>query len=222
MRVNKVLLLFFTIVIVGGGTYLFALTALDNSGSPSFSNFPLETPGSASNYFFGSVGANFTGWLIPANTLILTSYKINHSVDRFVSATLNVFPYNIAPNTSLYLGLYVNGELSANQSYVLAQNVAHPPTLQENLSSQAGQSLAGFTPSLEGYSVTLFPRNSLAANTNVTITVFVTNPIWVQIDSGAIVHSYEKATAIAVPNSLIVDLAIAPYTLSIQGESNAA
>lgn len=210
---------FFAVVVMGGS--LFALALAGRAGSLE-GGLPARVPNASNDYVFGSIGRNFTGWLIPANTLISTSYVTNQSSNGFVSANLNVFPYRLPQNGVLYLGLYLNGELAANDSYNLGQSVAHPATFIRSTTSQSGTALASFSPSLEGYSVSLFLHHPLPSGTTITVTTYVSQPIWVQIDQGATSPSYIVSTSTPVPSTLGLGQVLAPYTLSIQAQSNAA
>lgn len=216
-RRNMVLLV--SIIFVGSSLFGLAL-----AGSTLFSTpkFGLAVPSSSNNYIFGSPGSNFTGWLMPAHTLILTSYTTNHSLNGFVSATLNVFPYRLPQNGTLYLGLYVNGKLAASNSYGLGQSVAHPAAILRSLVNGSGDASASFTPSLEGYSVTLTLNNSLPSGTIIGVTAYVSNPIWVQVDTEVQGLSFVEATPIPLPTSFGAEQALAAYTLSIQVQSNAS
>jgi len=213
------MVVFVSIVIAGSG--LFVLAFVGRIGSSS-SGFGAVLPSSSSNYIFGSLGRDFIGWQIPSNAAISTSYTTNQSLNGFVSATLNVFPYSLPKSGTLYLGLYVNGKLAANSSYDLGQSVAHPAAVVRYLVNGSGSALASFTPSLEGYSVTLFLHSSLPSGTVITITTYVSNPVWVQIDSGDPGLSRLNPTSSPLPTSLGAGQALAPYTLSIQVQSNAA
>lgn len=210
------MVVFVSVVIAGSGLFALALVGRTNSG------FALRIPSASNNYFFGSSGSDFTGWLMPTRTLVSTSYTTNQSINGFVGATLNVFPYHLPQSGMLYLGLYVNGRLAANSSYNLGQSVAHPAKIVQDIVNASGNALASFTPSLEGYSVTLFLHSPLSSGTVVTVTAYVTDPVWVQIDASAPGLSYIQPTSSPVPTSLGPGQGLAPYTLSIQAESNAA
>lgn len=210
---------FLAVLVVGGSLFAFALAGRTGSFG---GGFPTQLPNASNGYIFGSTGMNFTGWLIPANTLISTSYVTNQSSNGFVSANLNVFPYHLPQNGVLYLGLYLNGKLAANDYYNLGQSVAHPATVIRITDNTSGRLLASFTPSLEGYSVTLLLHNSLPSGTIITVTSFVSEPIWVQIDEGAPIPSYVIPSSSPVLSSLGHGQVLAPYTLSIQVQSNAA
>lgn len=213
------MVIFVSIIVVGSS--LFALAIVGRMGHQA-SAFGAVLPSSSNNYIFGSTGRNFTGWLMPAHTLVSTSYTTDQSLNGFVSATLNVFPYALPQSGTLYLGLYVNGKLAASSSYDLGQSVAHQAAVSQYLVNGSGNALASFTPSLEGYSVTLFLHSSLPSGTVVTVTAYVSDPIWVQIDSRDPGLSLVGPTSVPIPTSLGPEHALAPYTLSIQVQSNAA
>lgn len=211
--------LFVSIVLVAGA--LFGVVFVDKvlSSTPKFA---LNLPSASNNYIFGSSGNSFTGWLIPAHTVISTSYTTNQSLNGFVSATVNVFPYNLPQNGTLNLGLYVNGGLVASSSYSLGQSAAHPAEISQDLVSQPGEALASFTPSLAGYSVSLSLRNPLPSGTVISVVAYASSPIWIQIDSGVHGLSHVEPSASPLPVSLATEQSVAPYTLSIQVQSNAS
>jgi hypothetical protein len=212
--------IFVSIIIAGSG--LFATALFSRGGLVGPGHFGITLPNKSNSYFFGSPGTDFAGWLIPPRTLVSTSYTTNHTLNGFVSATLNVFPYQLPQGGLMYLGLYADGKLAANSTYDLGQSVAYPASILRNLVNGSGNALASFTPSLEGYSVNLVLHSSLPSGTRVTVTAYVSNPIWVQIDSKAPGLSYTEPTSSPVPPSLGPEGALAPYTLSIQVQSNAA
>ena len=185
-------------------------------------HFGVALPNKSNSYFFGSSGSDFTGWLVPSRTLASTAYTTNHTLNGFVSATLNVFPYQLPQGGSLYLGLYVNAKLAAKSTYDQGPRVAHPASIMRSLENGSGNSLASSTPSLEGYSVTLVLHSPLPSGTRITVTAYVSNPIWVQIDSNSPGLSYIEPASLPVPPSLGSKGVSAPYTLSIQVQSNAA
>jgi len=169
---------------------------------------------------FGSRGIGNVGWFMPADTLISTSYSANRTLVGFIEATLNVFPYQITPGTVLYLGLYTNGRLAATQDYNLSSSHKTPATILGNVEN----GVASFSNSLLGFTVSQFPLNAtLPVGTTVTVTVWVSNPIWVEVDGTSVTHSYESFGLGSSPPSVIVAEAgnIGPHTLSVGLESNA-
>ena len=185
------------------------------------------SPGLSSSHFaLGSSGLSTVGWLMPSDTFIWTSYTTNQSLSNFIVATLNVFPYQIQPGTTLHLGLYVNGKLEATQVYDLgASSNAHPATSLSNVGSQ----LRNFTYSMMGFTVSLFPLNSvLPSGTTITVSVSVTNATWVQIENMAgstqqtVSYELNGFTASTLPTNLPQTAIAAPYTLSVEVNSYAA
>ena len=160
---------------------------------------------------------------MPANTPVVTSFVANHSLNNFVGATFNVFPYHIQGNTLLVLGLYVNGVLAAEQEYKLDSVIAHPAVLIQNLSSLPGNDTAEFSSSLIGATVTLFMTNTLPTGTTLTVAASATSPVWVQVSDRSSVHSYEIVTTSTLPQNLQSTTAgqrISPDTPSIQVASD--
>lgn len=210
---------FFVIVTIGGSVLL-AVSVSGNSNSRGFSALESGFSGPTGHYLFGTNSTRFTGWLLPSHTLLLTSFTTGGTLNHFVGATFNVFPYDVQQNSSLYLGLYVDGELSASQSYNLSDTNAHPASILQSLSSANGAQLADFSASLEGYTVTLTLNNTLPADTKITISAFVTAAVWVQIADRPSINSIEAAGTVPLPATIrsasAWQLSTTPYTPSIQ------
>jgi len=179
---------------------------------------------------FGSNGVGNTGWLMPANTIISTSYVANSSLSRFIVGTLNVFPYHVVPGTVLRLGIYLNGQLAAARDYDLtgsykdqdiSGNYNTPATMLGNVEN----GMANFSNSLVGFTVSEFPlKGTLPSGTMVTVTAWASHPLWVQVDRTAPVHSYEASTLASYSPSVVVAAnagTVTPYTLSVGLETNA-
>src|SRR5487761_661024 len=101
------IIIFCTISLIGASILAFSVYA--SSSGIIAGSIPLISSSSPRVYNFGSDERGFTGWLMPANTDISTSYVTSQNASNFVTAILNVFPYQIEQNTSLRVGLYVNG-----------------------------------------------------------------------------------------------------------------
>jgi hypothetical protein len=170
---------------------------------------------------FGSPGTGTVGWLLPADTAISTTYTTNHSLTGFIEATLNIFPYEITPGTTLQLSLYVNSLLAATQSYVLSGTYHAPASIVQKIAPE----VANFSNSLLGFTVSELSLNTtLPAGTTVSVVAWASNPVWAQVDSSPMTESYEmqvsnsySAAAVVVANSG----SVAPQTLSVGFESNA-
>ena len=100
--------------------------------------------------------------------------------------------------------------------------MAHPAAVLRSLVNGSRDALASFTPSLEGYSVTLSLHSSLPPGMIIGVTAYVSNPIWVQIDSAGQGLSIIEPASSPLPSSLGAAQALAAYTLSIQVQSNAS
>jgi hypothetical protein len=174
-------------------------------------------PASPSHLGFGSSELGTTGWLMPSNVSISTTYASNQSLNGFIEASFNVFPYQI-PTGSLLLGLYVNGNLVQVQRYNLSEGNNWSASVLQNVASN----VANFTPSLRGYTVSAVLTNPLPRGTNITVTALTTGPIWVQIDNAPTTHSYESMALSSgtLPASLTGGKGtIAPHTVSVGLES---
>ncbi len=210
MRRQQLALL--VVLLIGGS--LLVLATHSSSG-------PVRPLGLSSHRLsFGSSGLGNTGWLVPANTLISTSYTSDQRLSGFVVATLNAFPYQIRAGTVLYLGLYIAGQLAATEKYVLNGNYKSPASIVGT--SQNG--IASFSNSTLGFTVSQFPLSKpYPRGTMVTVTVWVNNPIWVQIDATSPAHSYEMSGVVSysAPTSAAAEAGIiGPYTLSVGFESS--
>ncbi len=177
-------------------------------------------PANVNRLSFGSSQTGDTGWLMPANTVISTSYVANQSLSSFIGAALNVYPYEIQSGTALDLGLYVKAKLVATQNYVLTGIYKTPATILRN----AGSGLAEFSNSTVGYTVALLHlTSSFPAGTKVTVTAWASNPVWIQVDTPPLSRSYELTSSLQyTPPEIIAPEAgsIAPYALSIGLESS--
>ncbi len=169
------------------------------------------------------------GWLIPANTTILTSYLTTESLNNFVGASIYVFPYQIEQNTTMSFGLYINGALVSNETYDLNANSPNPASIQTLLLSNSGDEVANFSHSVLGFSVPVFLHSSIPSGANVTVAATANQPVWVQIDNNTTVHSCEANTSSqrsnAFPDSLRLAMGsctMAPNTISIDVESDAS
>lgn len=169
----------------------------------------------------GSSGIGNTGWLVPSDILITTSFTTNQSLSGYIVGTLNVFPYEIQTGTVLHLNLYLNGQLAASQKYELNGTYRFPAKVLANV----GDRLATFSNSLLGFTVSKFPLAAdFPAGASIMMTVWTSSPIWVQIDGGSLIHSYQQSgySSYSSPPELSSRMgSIAPYTLSVELESRA-
>jgi hypothetical protein len=202
------------LLVIGVSVLLFAAGALQFSRVR-----PLGL--STHRLHFGGAGIGSAGWLMPANTSISTSHSAGQSLSGFIEATLNVFPYKIQPGTVLYLSLYTNDHFVANQEYDLSGTYQTPATMTR----MSGTGVADFSDSMLGFTVSQMSLNTaLPAGTKVTVVTWVSNPIWVQVDSTSLTQSYEAqgVTTYSPPSVIIANSGtITPYTLSVGFESAA-
>jgi hypothetical protein len=135
-----------------------------------------------------------------------------------VEGTLYVFPYQLQPNTTISLGLYLNGKLATTRDYGPKYNYHTPATMQGSVAS--GE--ANFTDSVLALLVSDALNNPLPSGTTVTLTAWSNTPIWAQIDSSAPTHSYESSGMVAysAPSTIALGTGdVANYTLSVSFES---
>lgn len=206
------------LVIVAGGALTLSLLL---NGATSSQQFPSPHGfGTQGNYGFGTNSSSYEGWLIPSNTLVTTSFVTTNSLNHYVSANLNVFPYQ--QTGTLYLGLYINGVLEANDTHNLNNSHAQPATLLQNVSIANGAQLSVFSHSLEGYSIYFALQNSVPSGARLTVSVFATNPLWVQDADNSSTTSSEITTSNPLPLTLqsISKFTPAPYTPIVQVDSD--
>jgi hypothetical protein len=210
----------FLIVTFTGGILLVSAFAFGGIfEQPSVGRYANVLPGSPRLNDFGNPPSNYTGWLLPSDTLVSTTFVANKSMNQFVSGIVNVFPYQTNQGGILTMGLYINGDLSANQTYVISQSVAQPATIQNSTSGD----YARFSHSLSVYTVTLFMHSTLPVGTAVTITIHDTGSLWVQTGGTGSVASYANSSVGLLPKTLpMTNLQeTTPYPLSIQVEADA-
>jgi hypothetical protein len=231
---RSVSIVVFCLIVVGGSAAILGIAFLRNSpgqGVPRETTGSLDAVGSSSPLvFFGNNASTTSGWLMPANTLVITSFATTKSLNGAVETEISVFPYDIAPNATLYLGLYVDGQLSSNRTLDLTQNHAHPASMIGQPSELQGSEVANFTAALESYQVSIVPlTTSLPIGTILTVTAYVTSPIWVQQGTGSSI-SYEATATDPIPaaipqdwlTSASSDLIAVPIRLTIGGDSDAS
>ena len=208
------------LVIVAGGALALSLLLNGVAGSQQFSSGHGLGFGTQGNYELGTNSSSYEGWLIPSNTLVTTSFVATNSLNHYVSANLDVFPYQ--QTGTLYLGLYINGVLEANDTYNLNNLHAHPATLLQNVSIANGAQLSIFSHSLEGYSVYFALQNSVPSGARLTVSVFTTNPLWVRAANSSSTSSYESVASNPLPLTLqsISKFTPAPYTPVVQVDSD--
>ncbi len=217
----------FAFVVLAGGIGLFGLAHFSTQEQPQSIHPGLDN--GQSQYFFGNGANSFAGWQMPAKILVSTSFKTTHSLNGFVGAGIYVFPYDKGDNTTIYLGLYINGILASNRSLQISHTNAHPASVIGSQLNAPGGAIANFSNSVEYFEVSIVPlANSLPAGTILTLTVYTTSPIWVQTASSG-TSSYETSGTTPTPPTLPTELfstgsssvMSAPYPLCVGGNSNA-
>jgi hypothetical protein len=166
---------------------------------------------------WGSPSTGDTGWLMPADTQVSTSYSINQTVSSFIEGQIIVFTYQVQSGTVLDLGLYLNDNLASVQNYTMKIDYDNPAQVLGVVEN----GVANFSNSRFIFTVSeLNLRTSIPAGTKLTITAWVSKPVWVQIDTPPLTNSYESSTsATFTPPSVIVPETgeIAQHTLSVGG-----
>src|SRR5467141_127029 len=184
---------------------------------------PLTTNRSTSE--LGSREGGTTARLMPANTLVTISFVTNHTISAFLTATVTVFSYKISPGTILKMALYLNGQLEATRDYDLynsynAAKGARPANLTQTIAPE----LATFTNSALAPNVSLMDMGSTTfpSGTIVTVNAWANQPIWVQIDTAPLTHSFETSGLSTFSPSpvLTTEGVMSPYTIAVGLETN--
>ena len=172
-------------------------------------------------YFFRNGKTGTTGWQMPANTLVSTSFVLNQSINGFLGMNFNLIPFDYSANTILYLGLYVNGELMNNSTTNFSQSHAIRASMVGSPTNTPGGTIANFTDSTESAGVSIVPLiNSLPVGTTITVTAYVTSPVWVETTPTG-TYSSEATGTTPVPSVLppATTTMAPPRPLLVQGDS---
>ena len=223
-----------TLIILGASTWYYTAVLIPSRGNGGAAIGGVGLHDNTSVYSFGNIANGnttyFTGWSMPANTLVSTSFVTTNSINGFLAVTFNVFPYQVSQNTTIYLGLYIDGQLRGSSTSNMSDSRARQATMLGRPTDAQGGQIANFTRALEGYSASILNIvNPVPAGVTVTLTAFVTSPIWVQVAAGGS-HSIESPSNAPIPSTLPNDmisakttrLMVVPVTLCVGGETNAA
>jgi hypothetical protein len=160
------------------------------------------------------------GWLMPADTLVSTSYMANETFDvSYMNADVTVLSsslYQIQPGTVLVFGLYINDQLRSSKSCVT-----------DNISGGGGW--AGYGSFSDGgYSyntltcgVSLF-KTPFPTGTLITVTVWANHPVWVRVDRSPTTFSYETPSMTTTLPAAIDPTSgnVGPRTVTVSVESD--
>jgi hypothetical protein len=223
MDARKAYALVFALIVVGGGicAYLLAYGVPQQSKRPAGAIVPGADSGI---YFFGNNATGDTGWEMPSETLVSTSVTITSAIDAGFDLSLAVFPYNTAPNTILYLGVYANGVLIANNNASVSARISPPASIIGASTNTAAGPTANFTNDVNYFSIGFLAAHALPKGTTLTLTAYSTSPIWVQTASSASQtgsSSYETASSTPVPSTLPANQGSAtPSPVFVSGEAS--
>lgn len=188
-----------------------SLLTPERTFTPPLDNNPLS---------FGGNGRSELGWLMPANTVLSTSYVSKQQLSHFVSATIGIYPYQIQPGTILHLSLYLDDRLVSTRQYDLSSSSSQT---QAKMRGLAGNDVANFSDSMLGYGVSkLDIATPLPIGTKATVLVWANNPIWIQIDGTptTVSHEFTGSNGYASPSVLQESEVVSSHTLSVQLESS--
>jgi len=161
-----------------------------------------------------------TGWLVPAQTIISTSYTTSVSLSGFLIGSLDIIYYQLPVGDQVHLGLYVNGQLAATNDATL-QNPSSGgrPFVGASVVGSVENGVANFKPpSSDLVSVAKSPlATAISPGSVLTMTVWTSSPIWVRIAPSAPVFSYETAMAsYSFPSSIPIQTGqVGPHTLDV-------
>jgi hypothetical protein len=206
------------------------ITTVSSSASVTNNNSStgFAIPPQSDFYSFGNIpsmtSSNYEGWQMPADTLLSTTFNTTETVvpGQF-SVSVNVLPYNLSASTTIYLGLYVNGQLFAQTVENLGTSHAIPAAMvgQPTVIS-AGNAIANFTDDSASVAAAHFLSNPLPAGSTITFTEFANAPIWIQVVHAGTLMSYETSGTASIPTTppSLVDATPIPVPLDIEGQGN--
>jgi hypothetical protein len=165
---------FLLVVVLGLCAYVAIAGLTGNPAQPScWTRFPRAYGLSLGNgiYFFGNTaegGVSPPSWQLPKDTLVATSYLLTHTLNTSLEMFIYTTPSESSQNTTLYMGLYVDGSLVANNTLV------NPPS-------------GGDT---QVYGVSMPPPLDcpIPSGTVVTMTFYAATPILVQTAEAQSAH----------------------------------
>jgi hypothetical protein len=211
LQPKRRLLIAFSLVLLLAGTGAFAFVVHNEKAAPHNAHLGLVT----SRYNFGSGGNSTTGWLVPANTQISTTYVSTEAVNHSLIGSIVVFLYDASG--SIQLGLYVNGQLRASSGHEVGSGGGSGFVTSEG---NVTNNVANFEYVTTEYTVSIFPLTSpIPAGVVVTVVAEFSSPLWVQIDNSPTTLSYESTVSPSF-NSFAATLpqdlgSVAPHTLSV-------
>jgi hypothetical protein len=178
-------------------------------------------------YGFGNTVTNSEGWEMPAGVLVSTTFVTTESSNSFLALMTNVFPYDVAQNTTLYLGLYLNGNLNVTRTEQMGASPVPTASMLGQPAKIGGSVVANFTSSTVSYAAVFHLANPLPAGTTVTLTMYVNSPIWVQLGNNGTSPSFEAPSSTPLPTVLPTALQPSqaqavnriPVQLAIEGNS---
>lgn len=210
------------LIIIVGVLSALVLLPMFPSLFPTLFHTPRFTTRSRPGVYIGSNESGNTpvGWLMPADTLVSTSYTANQTFDVFyMNADMTVLSsssYQIQPGTVLVFGLYINGQLRSSKS-----------CMTDNISGSGGWAGHG-SSSNSSYSydiltcgVSLF-KTPFPAGTLITITVWANHHVWVQVDRSPTTFSYETSSITGTLPAAInpASGSVAPRTVTVSVSSD--
>jgi len=130
-----------------------------------------------------------------------------------MNAEVNAYTYQLQPGTLLVLGLYVNGQLRTSQNYTLTGSKGPSANVVGNIKDG---SFANFTNNILSFSVWLL-RTPLPAGTVITVTIWASNPLWLQVDISPLTHSYDTINVASdtPPSIEATEGILAPATVTV-------
>ena len=170
-------------------------------------------------YNWGYEDSDSLGWLVPANTTVLTPLMTNVTVTGWIMGDISIFPFHVQKLTLASIGLYVNGALIDESSYKnLSQNSVGGAGGTCNGGFCGSQLLRSISSDLAVFSDWTWELNlyhlvgwtsEIPSGSTITFAFEASKSLWVSIDNLSSGHSYEAA------HSLYTNL---PTTLQQAGQ----
>jgi hypothetical protein len=165
---------FLLVVVLGVSVYLAVAGLVGSPAQPScWTGLSRAYELSLGNgtYFFGNTaegGPNPPSWQLLNDTLVATSYVVGRALNTSLEMFVYTTPSESSQDTTLYMGLYVDGSLVANNTLV------HPPSMGDT----------------QVYGVSVPPPLDcpIPSGTVVTMTFYAATPILVQTAQAQSAH----------------------------------
>jgi hypothetical protein len=167
---------------------------------------------------------SYKAWLMPANVLISTTFNTTRALGGGFRISVNVLPDAATQNSTVYLGLYINGKLAAHTVQDFSSAPIAPAPMVGQPTSVGDSQVANFSTGSATFGVALNHDTSIPAGSVITFTEYANAPTWVQADPTGTFISYETTgtAAITIAPPSLANATPVPVPLDIEGDGNAA